>query len=218
MILRSFQRKGLCNSGLKAKNTTFAYNNSTGDKNIQILGLKNTGIPTIIIHNQDNQIEVIKMEKNSIFSIVRNGLYEQYLKLIASFDINCQNEYGQNLLQEAIESNMDKIAIDLVNRKINVNHQDNKGFSSLHYCAQYHNMRIAELLLKHNANVNIADSYGNNPLWTAVFNARDNYQMVELLIKYGADAHNKNKASRSPIDFAAQIEDDYMLRILLNEG
>ena len=26
LILRSFQRKGLCNSGLKAKSTTFAYN------------------------------------------------------------------------------------------------------------------------------------------------------------------------------------------------
>ena len=27
LILRSFQRKGLCNSDLKAKSTTFAYNN-----------------------------------------------------------------------------------------------------------------------------------------------------------------------------------------------
>ena len=27
LILRSFQRRGLCNSGLKAKSTTFAYNN-----------------------------------------------------------------------------------------------------------------------------------------------------------------------------------------------
>lgn len=54
------------------------------------------------------------MKKNSIFSIVRNGLYEQYLKLITNIDVNCQNEYGQNLLQEAIVSNMDEIAIDLV--------------------------------------------------------------------------------------------------------
>ena len=27
LILRSFQRKGLCDSGLKAKSTIFAYNN-----------------------------------------------------------------------------------------------------------------------------------------------------------------------------------------------
>lgn len=158
------------------------------------------------------------MKKNSIFSIVRNGLYEQYLKLITNIDVNCQNEYGQNLLQEAIVSNMDEIAIDLVKKKINVNHQDGKGLSPLHYCAQYCNIRIAKLLLKNNANVNISDSYGNNPLWTAVFNARGNYQMVKLFVKYGADAYNKNKASRSPIDFAKQIEDSDMVKILLNEG
>jgi len=183
--------------------------------------LKNTGILIIIYHSQDsqdNQIEVINMKKNSIFSIVRNGLYEQYLKLITNIDVNCQNEYGQNLLQEAIVSNMDEIAIDLVKKKINVNHQDGKGLSPLHYCAQYCNIRIAKLLLKNNANVNISDSYGNNPLWTAVFSARGNYQMVKLFVKYGADAYNKNKASRSPIDFAEQIEDSDMVKILLNEG
>ena len=38
LILRSFQRNGLCDSSLKAKSTTFAYNNLTRDKNIQILG------------------------------------------------------------------------------------------------------------------------------------------------------------------------------------
>lgn len=155
------------------------------------------------------------MKENEIFSIVRNGLYDQYLKLITNIDINSQNEYGQNLLQEAIGANKDKIAIDLVNKRIDINHQDDKGFSSLHYCAQFSNINIAELLLKNNANINIVDSYGNNPLWTAVFNTCEDYQMVRLFMKYGADAHHKNKANRSPIDFAQQIEDVDMVKILL---
>ena len=37
-MLRSFQKKRLCNNGLKAKSTTFECNNSTRDQNIQILG------------------------------------------------------------------------------------------------------------------------------------------------------------------------------------
>ena len=215
LFLRYFQRKVLCNSGLQAKSTTFAYNNSTRDKNIQILGLKNIEIQVITNLSQEEQIEVINMKENEIFSIVRNGLYDQYLKLITNIDINSQNEYGQNLLQEAIEANKDKIAIDLVNKRIDINHQDDKGFSSLHYCAQFSNINIAELLLKNNANINIVDSYGNNPLWTAVFNTCEDYQMVRLFMKYGADAHHKNKANRSPIDFAQQIEDVDMVKILL---
>ncbi len=99
--------------------------------------LKNIEIQVITNLSQEEQIEVINMKENEIFSIVRNGLYEQYLKLITNIDINSQNEYGQNLLQEAIEANKDKIAIDLVNKRIDINHQDDKGFSSLHYCAQF---------------------------------------------------------------------------------
>lgn len=68
--------------------------------------------------------------------------------MITNIDVNCQNEYGQNLLQEAIVSNMDEIAIDLVKKKINVNHQDGKGLSPLHYCAQYCNILYAKLLQK----------------------------------------------------------------------
>ena len=103
----------------------------------------------------------------------------------------------------------------MVNKRIDINHQDDKGFSSLHYCAQFSNINIAELLLKNNANINIVDSYGNNPLWTAVFNTCEDYQMVRLFMKYCADAHHKNKANRSPIDFAQQIEDVDMVKILL---
>lgn len=157
------------------------------------------------------------MKENDIFSIVRNGLYEQYLKLINNIYINCQNENGQSLLHEAIVANNNEIAIDLINRQININHQDCKGMSSLHYCALHHNSLIADLLLKHKADVNIEDLYGNNPLWTAVFNAHGDYQMVKLFMKYGANEHHKNQASRSPIDFARQIEDVNLLKILLHE-
>ena len=49
----------------------------------------------------------------------------------------------------------------------------------------------------------------------SVFNTCEDYQMVRLFMKYGADAHHKNKANRSPIDFAQQIEDVDMVKILL---
>ena len=44
--------------------------------------LKNIEIQVITILSQEEQIEVINMKENEIFSIVRNGLYDQYLKLI----------------------------------------------------------------------------------------------------------------------------------------
>lgn len=131
-------------------------------------------------------------------------------------DIDSINEFGRNLLQEAICAYQESTAKDLINNGIDVNHQDNMWQTPLHYCAQLCNITIAELLLQRGAKVNVIDAYGNTPLWYAVFYARDDYQMVKLFLKYGADTHHKNKAHRSPIDFAQQIEDTDLIKILLN--
>lgn len=82
---------------------------------------------------------------------------------------------------------------------------------------KYLNIEIARLLLSKNADINIEDAYGNNPLWTAVFNARGDYRMVELFIQNNANIHHLNKARRSPLDFAKQIDDLHMIKILLQE-
>ena len=149
-----------------------------------------------------------------IFKILRNHKREK-MKEKKMFEINKDsiNEFGRNLLQEAISSCKNGIAIDLINKGIDINHQDYKGLSPLHFCTQYNNITIAELLLQKGAKVNMIDIYGNNPLWYAVFNG--DYHLVKLLIKYGANAQNKNNAMRSPLDFAKQIEDTEMTTILM---
>lgn len=158
------------------------------------------------------QIKDINMSYNEIFSIIRVGTYEQYEKNIVVVDIDCCNEYKQNLLQEAIAASKNDIAKDLINRDID--NQDSNGQTPLHYCAQYLNIEIARLLLSKSADINIEDAYGNNPLWTAVFNARGDYRMVELFIEYNANIYHLNKAGRSPLDFAKQIDDTKLVQIL----
>ena len=54
MILRSFQRKGLCNSGLKAKNTTFVRNITTIRLRSQFVILKMNINMTDITEKTDN--------------------------------------------------------------------------------------------------------------------------------------------------------------------
>ena len=115
------------------------------------------------------------------------------------------------------KNNMD-LLLEFINKFPNdINHQDKMGWTPLHFCAQYNNITIAELLLQEGAKVNIIDCYGNNPLWYAVFNANDDYCLVKLLVKYGADALSKNNAMRSPLDFAKQIKDMEMINILTDK-
>ena len=61
------------------------------------------------------------MKNNEVFSIIRAGTYALYEKSIVGVDIDCCNEYKQNLLQEAIAACKNDIAKDLINSLVELN-------------------------------------------------------------------------------------------------
>ena len=109
-------------------------------------------------------------------SIKEHVSYEQYENVISNTCINDCNEYKQNLLHEAIACCRNDIATNLINRN-NINQQDYKGETPLHYCAAYFNLEIAELLLQKKAQINIIDKYGNN-----LYGLR--YSMLMVIIEW----------------------------------
>ena len=71
-------------------------------------------------------------------------IYEQ--KIILERNINYSNAYGRNLLQEAIVSCENAIAIDLVNKGIDINHQDIKEMTPLDFAKQIKDMEMINIL------------------------------------------------------------------------
>jgi ankyrin repeat protein len=106
------------------------------------------------------------------------------------------------------------IGLDLIERGIDVNHKDDKGQTSLHYCGVYRNLELAESILLNGGDPNIRDVYRNNAMWTSVFNARGNYELVKLLVVNGGGIASKNTSNRSTLDFARQINEQKLLDIL----
>jgi ankyrin repeat protein len=104
--------------------------------------------------------------------------------------------------------------MDLLSRGINVNQRDKKGRTPLHYAAAHNRLSLAKEIINKGGDINIADVHGNNALWTAVFNARGNYELVELFVEKGGDSLTKNKYNRSPLDFANQINDKKLIELL----
>lgn len=153
------------------------------------------------------------MKTIDIFQLVRNG--EKKLLIQLKDRYNEKNEFGQTLLHEAVANSQIDIAEILINSGININQQDNNGQTPLHYTAIYYSIEIARKILSNGGNANIRDKWGNNALWTAVFNAKGRYELVELYIHYNADANNINNAKKTPLDFAKQINDAKLLDILV---
>jgi uncharacterized protein len=84
----------------------------------------------------------------------------------------------------------------------------------VHYAAEFLAYDLAKLLLEKGASLSIADSYGNQPLWTAVFAEKGHYKIVNLFIDAGADPKQKNKLGNSVIDFAIQTKNEVLLNVL----
>lgn len=71
-------------------------------------------------------------------------IYKQ--KNILERNINYSNAYGRNLLQEAIVSCENTIAVDLVNKGIDINHQDKMGWTPLDFAKQIKDMEMINIL------------------------------------------------------------------------
>ena len=154
------------------------------------------------------------MDETDIFRAVRRGKRDVYEANISHFDINIRAEDGQSLLHKAVANAQTEIALDLLERSIDVNIADKNGQTALHYIGFYPNVDLARRILESGGKLEIKDSHGNTALWYAVFNARGKYELVALFIKHGADPSSKNNSGRSPYDFALQIKDEHLKKLL----
>ena len=94
-----------------------------------------------------------------------------------------------------------------------INKKYQKGLNLLHFACEYSNIKLAKELLERNINIEEKNIYGNTPLWTAVFNSKGKYEMVDLLLSYNANPNSINNADNTPLKFATTIDD----KILINK-
>lgn len=101
---------------------------------------------------------------------------------------------------------------------IDLDAQDTRrGYVLLHVAAQQVDVEAVRLLLRSGANPNVADAYGNGPLWTAVFNDREG-QIIDLLQEAGANPARVNHAGKTPISLSRTIDGVAADRISGSDG
>ncbi|POY34681.1 hypothetical protein C3K47_19055 [Solitalea longa] len=139
----------------------------------------------------DPQIDNIRSKINSDdFITVKATLKE--------FGINAEDSYGRTALINAVLERKTAFIEWLMDNGANLNHQDRTGYSSLHFTGQEKLPDLAKLLLSKGADPNIADLHGNPPLWTAIFNAKGDFEVVKHLLRSGANPDLVNKHSKTP--------------------
>lgn len=99
------------------------------------------------------------------------------------------------------------IAKFLIEQKCNLDHQDDEGSTALMYlldgyCDENKELynELIQLIIAQGAKLDPVDVYGNQALWVGLLNPRVPIEILELLLKNGADMHHKNNVNKSPYD------------------
>lgn len=146
---------------------------------------------------------------------IQNRANEVHAAILDGADPNEKDSSGSTALLTAIAyRSLDAISV-LLENGADVTVQDKGGSTALHYAIEHKLPKVLEALLSKCPDaVSIADKHGNQPLWTAAFNARGNYEMVSMLLECGADPGHLNKVSLSPLDIPKRKGDLALLRLL----
>ena len=71
--------------------------------------------------------------------------------------------------------------------EIDLNEQDDQGYTPLHAAAQYQQIEVIKALIDKGANVNLVDQWGNPPIWRALGSSNECKIIIGTLLDAGAD-------------------------------
>jgi hypothetical protein len=99
--------------------------------------------------------------------------------------------------------------------------KDSEGFTALQYAAMFGQEAVAHHLCEREANLEARDHFGWTPLSNAISNAQyvsGQEQIVQLLLKKGANVNSRNDDNNTPLHLAASTASEAIVRLLLEGG
>jgi len=115
---------------------------------------------------------MIKSKEEELRRIIRirGTSFSDYLdKVINIDDINSVDCNKLSFLHEAISSNREDIAEDLLERGININIQDVNKNTAVSYAAANKKWKILDIMLDYGVDLNIKLRLGYSLLWNVIF-------------------------------------------------
>ncbi|KAG5899488.1 hypothetical protein JTB14_015199 [Gonioctena quinquepunctata] len=149
--------------------------------------------------------------------------HPQCLKILLeskTFDVNTRTkEKEQTALHLAAESGYVECIEILLEHRADTSLTNHRDQTPLHLAARAQAYDCVELLLrKGNASPNIGDCDKRTPLHAAVGKAARSYDIIEILLSYGADVNAKDQYGYTPLHIAALNELSQCVEILIYHG
>lgn len=133
---------------------------------------------------------------------------------INDFNINCTDCYGHTGLFFVSSKGFNEIAELLIEKGVDINRQNDRGFTALMYAARGDNSHIVNLLIK--SNLHLKNNDGNTALYFAAYLGLSD--ILKTLITHGAAVNARHNDGRTSLHHAAYHNDIEVAEILTNNG
>lgn len=139
-----------------------------------------------------------------MFELFDEDDFTKVISFVDKYGCDFVDRDGRNLLMNFIVEGKSTFAIELIKQYkmngLNLDLQDDSGWTALHFAAQENSPEIIELLAGSKANLNIQEENGRTPLFIAIFDRNDKSAIT--LLENGADitVNNANQQLKTSSD------------------
>ncbi|MEO0573367.1 MAG: ankyrin repeat domain-containing protein [Bacteroidota bacterium] len=152
----------------------------------------------------------------SIYRTACRGNLARLDSLLASTDINTQDQRGRSLLHWAVGCNKNDVFEYLVEKGITTDLEDNEGATPLYMTVRFQNMELFKRLVELLPDTRWKEKYGGSLFEKAILN-RD-LTFVQKLTETGIPLNMTNKRGSIPLEIALRIEADSIADWLKDNG
>ncbi|XP_062569451.1 ankyrin-3-like [Saccostrea cucullata] len=164
--------------------------------------LQQNDIVKMLVENKAN-INIYNSEGISPLFVACLSEHESTVKLLleSGADVNQCDRYGFSAVHIAAQKGHIPILNILLNFQPNLDYQtSHNGLTALHLAVLFSHERVLKALLTHKISIDIGDKQRRTALHKACLLGNKN--IVELLLRFGADVTQKDMFSKSAIDIA----------------
>ena len=197
----------------KNKNNISNVSNSQDINKSNIKNKTNNNINNINVNINYNNNNSPKNKKN--IKITENSFSINNININ---DIHSMNNMNSNieLLIYSKKGYKENIIEIIKNKNVDINYQNENGWTALHYACDEGNLKIAEILIKAHCNINIKNNENKIPLYYSV--SRGYFDITKLLIENGGDLNCLDNENNNLIHLCSLYGYDELLAYLINKN
>ena len=185
---------------------------------------KSTNNNTININYNNINTKYLKQNNNiqNNLNIDNQNNLTQNINMNINYYINnskqksSENNYkNRELLINSKKGDKEKVLELLHDKNININFQNENGWSALHYACDEGNLKIVDILIKAKINLNLSNNEKKTPLHLSVI--RGYFDISKILIENGSNINCVDNEKNLPIHLCAMQGHDELLNYLLEK-